>query len=216
MASTHPAGIKGFAASVLGAQKKPVAAFLATLRYAAGVWRRASRLRASPTVRSSPLSRLRYAPRLRSSPPENILCPNDRKSFGHKKTSPSPSVRVTRGPRRYRSCGPRSRQARRFLLLRFHADKKTSGDDSSLRSDFAVFLGPPVLRYTAGTVVVNPGICILRAPAAPSGYKKNVWRRPTLPPCGSTIGAEGLNFRVRNGNGWDPFAVITRRKKLRI
>jgi hypothetical protein len=44
---------------------------------------------------------------------------------------------------------------------------------------------------------------------------KNVWRRPTLPPCGSTIGAEGLNFRVRNGNGWDPFAVITRRNKLR-
>ena len=112
-----------------GTPSRFVAAFLDTLRYAAGVWRRASRLRASPTVRSSPLSRLRYAPRLRSSPPENILCPNDRKSFGHKKTSPSPSVRVTRGPRRYRSCGPRSRQARRFLLLRFHADKKTSGDD---------------------------------------------------------------------------------------
>jgi hypothetical protein len=42
---------------------------------------------------------------------------------------------------------------------------------------------------------------------------KNVWRRPTLPPKGSTIGAEGLNFRVRNGNGWDPFAMITRRNK---
>jgi hypothetical protein len=26
----------------------------------------------------------------------------------------------------------------------------------------------------------------------------------------STIGAEGLNFRVRNGNGWDPFAIVTR------
>ena len=34
-------------------------------------------------------------------------------------------------------------------------------------------------------------------------------RRPTLPhsyPC-STIGAEGLNFRVRKGNGCDPFAM---------
>src|ERR1700689_939262 len=34
---------------------------------------------------------------------------------------------------------------------------------------------------------------------------------PTLPhtrAC-STIGAEGLNFRVRDGNGWDPFARVT-------
>ena len=27
---------------------------------------------------------------------------------------------------------------------------------------------------------------------------------------GSTIGAGGLNFRVRDGNGWDPSAVVTR------
>jgi hypothetical protein len=36
-------------------------------------------------------------------------------------------------------------------------------------------------------------------------------RRPTLPhslPC-STIGAKGLNFRVRDGNGCDPFAIAT-------
>ena len=36
-------------------------------------------------------------------------------------------------------------------------------------------------------------------------------QRPTLPgrvqP--STIGAEGLNFCVRYGNRWDPFAIIT-------
>ena len=36
-------------------------------------------------------------------------------------------------------------------------------------------------------------------------------RRPTLPgrvqP--STIGAEGLNFCVRDGNRWDPFAITT-------
>src|SRR5579862_8865701 len=38
-----------------------------------------------------------------------------------------------------------------------------------------------------------------------------IGRRPTLPhTCAcSTIGAEGLNFRVRDGNGWDPFARIT-------
>ena len=36
-------------------------------------------------------------------------------------------------------------------------------------------------------------------------------RRPTLPhslPC-STIGAEELNFRVRDGNGCDLFAITT-------
>src|SRR6202020_2856248 len=41
--------------------------------------------------------------------------------------------------------------------------------------------------------------------------RKNVRRRPTLPrgPPRSTIGAEGLNFRVRNGTGCFPFAMAT-------
>ena len=43
---------------------------------------------------------------------------------------------------------------------------------------------------------------------------KKVRRRPTLPPIGSTIGAGGLNFRVRNGNGWNPSAMITGQKHL--
>ena len=34
-------------------------------------------------------------------------------------------------------------------------------------------------------------------------------RRPTLPPVGSTIGAKGLNFSVRNGKRWIPFAIDT-------
>ena len=40
---------------------------------------------------------------------------------------------------------------------------------------------------------------------------KYVRRRPTLPPRhqGSTIGAEGLNFRVRNVTGCFPFAMTT-------
>ncbi len=46
-----------------------------------------------------------------------------------------------------------------------------------------------------------------------------IGQRPTLPhtrAC-STIGAERLNFRVRNGNGWDPLAVITQRlRKLEV
>ena len=43
------------------------------------------------------------------------------------------------------------------------------------------------------------------------GLLKRFRRRPTLPhsfPC-STIGAEELNFRVRDGNGCDLFAIAT-------
>ena len=43
------------------------------------------------------------------------------------------------------------------------------------------------------------------------GFLKMIRPRPTLPhalAC-STIGAESLNFRVRNGNGCDPFAIKT-------
>ncbi len=40
------------------------------------------------------------------------------------------------------------------------------------------------------------------------------WQRPTLPgPCGpSTIGAGGLNGRVRDGYAWNPSAIATRSK----
>ena len=43
--------------------------------------------------------------------------------------------------------------------------------------------------------------------------KVPAWRRPTLPgPCGpSTIGAGGLNGRVRYGNVWFPSAIATKR-----
>jgi hypothetical protein len=44
-----------------------------------------------------------------------------------------------------------------------------------------------------------------------TSFEGEIRRRPTLPgglpP--STIGAGGLNFRVRNGNGCDPSAVAT-------
>ena len=42
-----------------------------------------------------------------------------------------------------------------------------------------------------------------------SNLEKNVRRRPTLPPSlpGSTLGAEGLSFRVRNETGRFPFAM---------
>jgi len=39
-----------------------------------------------------------------------------------------------------------------------------------------------------------------------------IWRCPTLEgPCGpTTIGADGLNCRVRDGNGWNPAAIGAR------
>src|SRR4051794_27690086 len=41
-------------------------------------------------------------------------------------------------------------------------------------------------------------------------FREDVRRRPSLPPRhqGSTIGAEGLSFRVRNGTGRFPFAIV--------
>ena len=44
-------------------------------------------------------------------------------------------------------------------------------------------------------------------------YCMLIGQRPTLPhshPC-STIGAVRLNFRVRDGNGWDPHAMVTQK-----
>ena len=43
------------------------------------------------------------------------------------------------------------------------------------------------------------------------GHSKEMGRRPTLPPGlpGSTIGAGGLNFSVRNGKRCDPSAIAT-------
>ena len=38
---------------------------------------------------------------------------------------------------------------------------------------------------------------------------KERWQRPTLPQSCSTIGAVRLNFSVRNGKRWNPYAIIT-------
>ena len=46
-------------------------------------------------------------------------------------------------------------------------------------------------------------------------FKNYSWQRLTLPagrPT-STISAEGLNCRVRDGNGWFPLAIVTRKLK---
>ena len=47
---------------------------------------------------------------------------------------------------------------------------------------------------------------------------KRIRRRPTLPPSrpGSTIGAEELNFRDRNGNGCSLLAIATENLYIRF
>ena len=50
-----------------------------------------------------------------------------------------------------------------------------------------------------------------KSPANAELFSYGIRQRPTLPgrlqP--STIGAERLNFCVRYGNRWDPFAIVT-------
>ena len=61
----------------------------------------------------------------------------------------------------------------------------------------------------AGYKIKKPGTTILKM--SDSGLYKKIRRRPTLPhslPC-STIGAKELNFRVRDGNGCNLFAITT-------
>ena len=53
-----------------------------------------------------------------------------------------------------------------------------------------------------------------KSPESLRGFLKLIGRRPTLPHTRaySTIGAERLNFRVRDGNGWDPLAMVTQNR----
>src|SRR6185295_14685353 len=53
----------------------------------------------------------------------------------------------------------------------------------------------------------------MKIPSLKRGAFAPAWRLPTLPgPCGpSTIGAGGLNGRVRDGYAWDPSAIDTKR-----
>src|SRR6185312_2901397 len=89
------------------------------------------------------------------------------------------------------------------------------------------FFGPPtwlILILSENDIATTIRILIIGASEGGSYSKKSpLWgsicnwsligRRPTLPhTCAcSTIGAERLNYRVREGNGWDPLAKATRK-----
>ena len=87
-----------------------------------------------------------------------------------------------------------------------------------------VAVGRPPSSYLRGLWMVTHSYQLSGTPALGGGFRctnkrapdesdalYGIRRRPTLPgrvqP--STIGAEGLNFCVRNGNRWIPFAIAT-------
>ena len=71
------------------------------------------------------------------------------------------------------------------------------------------------IRHPPAAFFAQPGpprkVSATKRKAPPEGgaLRKIIRRRPTLPPPleGSTIGAGGLNDRVRNGNGCNPSAI---------
>ena len=69
--------------------------------------------------------------------------------------------------------------------------------------------GTPCGRPAAGFPITTPGNAEVGPPEGDPTSTMFVRRRPTLPqPLGcSTIGAERLNFRVRDGTGCFPFAM---------
>ena len=76
--------------------------------------------------------------------------------------------------------------------------------------------GLPCRHQARGIVESRSGPCRRKNGEArdPFGPRASGgWRRPTLPPSlnGSTIGAAGLNGRVRNGNGCGPCALVVSR-----
>src|SRR5207249_1412116 len=101
------------------------------------------------------------------------------------------------------------------LLAESRADGKdeSEGEDEAKRSRVShalVRVRSPLLGNP-----IPPGQAPLigqkKSPGTNPGLTNNPRRRPTLPRGlpRSTIGAEGLNCRVRNGNGCGPFTRIT-------
>ena len=66
---------------------------------------------------------------------------------------------------------------------------------------------PTTLRLTAGCSAIELLRNIGKAFAFPIGIRQRSTLPGRLQP--STIDAEGLNFCVRDGNRWNPFAIVT-------
>ena len=71
------------------------------------------------------------------------------------------------------------------------------------------------LHHVAAAAFRYPALKPLTPPALCAGgviHRTKIWHRAILPgPCGpSIVAAVGLNYRVRNGNGWIPHAIGAR------
>ena len=97
--------------------------------------------------------------------------------------------------------------ARRFGCHGLHP--QVSGNRKQRQSPFICL---PSLLARTQTKAQNPAV----HPHELRGSQALSRRRPTLPPScpGSTMGAGGLNFRVRNGNGCGPTAIATGKIKM--
>ena len=98
-----------------------------------------------------------------------------------------------------------------YCIMRHHFfETKKARNKSLLSLAPQVGLEPTTTRLTAECSAIellrNMGKRSFNTP-----FSHGIRRRPTLPgrvqP--STIGAEGLNFCVRDGNRWNPFAITT-------
>ena len=99
-----------------------------------------------------------------------------------------------------------SRICPRFLPLPDNLSSQTNPRNPLLRSS---------ARSAGATILRNP----ISSPPKSWAKKKSLtpngirlfkdWRRPTLPHFCSTIGANGLNFSVRDGKRWNPVAINT-------
>ena len=104
-----------------------------------------------------------------------------------------------------------------YLKTRFHTT--IGGRDLTCKSTSNV----PICVYFASCIPSSLPIfqshssrsrCVLvyKKSTDMSQWISSAWQRPTLPgPCGpSTIGAGGLNGRVRDGYAWNPSAIATK------
>jgi hypothetical protein len=178
-------------------------------------------------------SRCRRAPRCRR---VSRLCRSRRVSRLCRCHRVSRPCRYHRVSRLYRQCWPRGRATCLAGSIRcslpapparpWHRQTvaRVSGPraDPSIRRPVARARSrpppPPTPTLRAVVSAATPPECQIHRKRIEGRYqhgsdpqREDVRRRPTLPrgPPRSTIGAEGLNFRVRNGTGCFPFAMAT-------
>ena len=135
--------------------------------------------------------------------------PYDRRPLSTRPARPRRAPRPGRSPALLPASGkPRPRRVRPPRPRRpYGAQGGASGKKTNRFQDFGASLPSPSVRIGLSTFIKRAA----RTWRGAGGSNECVRRFPTLPGVctPSTIGAGGLNFRVRNGNGWIPAAIAT-------